>query len=313
MRLCVYLMLACLLFLPSCAYGQNPFMSSGGVAADAPDKPEEALSEKQSEERFGLMNWAPVRFISGYLAKMQSTVRRDIERFMAGEGDAALPSAVLFLVFFSFLYGMLHAAGPGHGKVFIGSYMIAGQSRFIDTVKAAITIVAAHTLSAGLLIIALMIFLGAVTLQGAAAAEGRLQLVSAVLICLVGAYLLIRSVVFALRKNKNSDVSSEVPSKRGLFALALSVGVIPCPGVTLVMLFAINLGMIPAGIIAVLAMAIGMFVTITLIGMLFLAAGKSALKAGRLLGQRRGFIVNGLSIGGALLIVGFGFLLLAGY
>jgi ABC-type nickel/cobalt efflux system permease component RcnA len=168
-------------------------------------------------------------------------------------------------------------------------------------------------IAAGLLIIALMIFLGAVTPQGAAAVEGRLQLASAMLICLVGAHLLIRSVVSAFRKNKNPETPSEAPGNRGLFALALSVGVIPCPGVTLVMLFALNLGMIPAGIIAVLAMAIGMLVTTTLIGALFLAAGKSALKDGRLLGQRRRFIANGLSIGGALLIIGFGFLLLAGY
>jgi ABC-type nickel/cobalt efflux system permease component RcnA len=313
MRLCICLMLACLLFSPAYAYAQNPFMSSDTVTTDVQSKPDEAVGEKQSEVRFRLTSLAPVRFLSSHLAKMQSTVRRDMETLLAGHGDETLPKTVLLLAFFSFLYGMIHAAGPGHGKVFIGSYMIAGKSRFIDAVKAAITIVAAHTLSAGILIVAFLIFFGMATMESTAVAEGRLQLVSAGLICLVGVYLLVRGVLSALRKDPGLNATPGARKDRGLFALALSVGLIPCPGVMLIMLFAINLGMIPAGILAVLSMASGMFVTITLIGALFLAAGKSALSAGQSLWPRRRFISNGLTIGGALLVLGFGLLLFVGY
>ncbi len=38
------------------------------------------------------------------------------------------PAAVLTLAGLSFLYGVLHAAGPGHGKVVISSYLLANRS-----------------------------------------------------------------------------------------------------------------------------------------------------------------------------------------
>ncbi|MFI4988202.1 MAG: nickel transporter, partial [Alphaproteobacteria bacterium] len=41
--------------------------------------------------------------------------------------DAAWPLAVLFAV--SFIYGVLHAVGPGHGKVVISSYLVASGSQ----------------------------------------------------------------------------------------------------------------------------------------------------------------------------------------
>jgi ABC-type nickel/cobalt efflux system permease component RcnA len=313
MKFYVCLMLACLLFSPACACAQNPFMSSEGVTTDAQGDPDDAASEMQSKDRFRLTSLTPVRFLTSHLAKMQSAVRRDMENLLAGHGNKALPKTVLLLAFFSFLYGMIHAAGPGHGKVFIGSYMIAGRSRFIDAVKAAMTIVAAHTLSAGILIVAFLIFFKTATMESTTAAEGCLQLISAALICLVGAYLLIRGVLSAFRKETDSNAPPGLRKDKGLFALALSVGLIPCPGVMLIMLFAINLGMVPAGILAVLSMASGMFVTITLIGALSLAAGKSALFAGQSLWPRRRFISNGLTIGGALLVLGFGLLLFVGY
>lgn len=314
MRFYVCLILACLIFLPVCVYAQNPFMSSEPATSDAQSKPNDALAEKQKKECFRLTSFAPVRYLSGHVTKIQITVRRDVERFMAGKGDSSLPVTVLLLAFFSFLYGMIHAAGPGHGKVFIGSYMISGKSRFVDTVKAALTIVTAHTVSAVALIVAFMLIFGTVSLRSTAAAEGHLQLVSAALICLVGAYLLIRGIWGALKKDTDFGSSPQGREDKGLFTLALSVGLIPCPGVILVMLFAINLGIMPVGIIAVLAMAIGMFVTITLIGMLFLAAGKSALRAEQALGMRHRFISHGLTICGAALVLGFGLLLLfAGY
>ncbi|MFO7570653.1 MAG: hypothetical protein R6W75_12735 [Smithellaceae bacterium] len=313
MRFYVCLTLACLLFLPVYVNAQNPFMSSGPVTSDSEAEPDNIASSKQSPERLRLMSLAPVRLLSERLAKTQSALRRDIEKLLNDPDDSALPVTILLLALFSFLYGMIHAAGPGHGKVFIGSYMLAGKPRFMDAFKAALAIVAAHTLSAGILIIAFMIYLGKVTLQNTAVAEGRLQLVSAALICLVGAYLFIRGIWGALKKNTDLSGAKEPGKPRGLFALAVSVGLIPCPGVLLVMLFAIHLGMIPAGIMAVLSMAMGMVVTITLIGWLFLAAGKSALRAGEVLGKRRMLISHGLTIVGALVIMGFGLLLFAGY
>jgi len=63
--------------------------------------------------------------ITGWLIEMQSTLTRLVAADVkALHGD---PTAVWGLVGFAFAYGVFHAAGPGHGKAVIASYMMASD------------------------------------------------------------------------------------------------------------------------------------------------------------------------------------------
>src|SRR6195256_6284912 len=83
------------------ALAQNPF---GGPPA-APDA-----------QAGGIVGWLLTRQ-SEFYREMSSTIR-------AAKADG---SAVWTLLAISFAYGMFHAAGPGHGKTVISSYLVANE------------------------------------------------------------------------------------------------------------------------------------------------------------------------------------------
>src|ERR1700739_3758128 len=83
------------------ALAQNPF---GGPPA-APDA-----------QGGGIVGWLLTKQ-SEFYRQMSSTIR-------AAKADG---SAVWTLLAISFAYGIFHAAGPGHGKTVISSYLVANE------------------------------------------------------------------------------------------------------------------------------------------------------------------------------------------
>ena len=82
---------------------QNPF---GGPRPGAAAQPQVG----------GIVGWILAKQ-SEFYREMSSTIR-------AAKSDG---SAVWTLLAISFAYGIFHAAGPGHGKAVISSYLVANQ------------------------------------------------------------------------------------------------------------------------------------------------------------------------------------------
>ena len=102
-------------------------------------------------------------------------------------------------------------------------------------------------------------------------------------------------------------------SWRKMMAVVFSVGIRPCTGAILVLVFALTQGLFWAGVAATFAMALGTAITVALIAML--ASGAKAL-AVRLASARTGIATLALSaaeVAAALVVVLFGVALLAGY
>ena len=66
------------------------------------------------------------------------------------QGEALWPA--LTVVGFSFLYGIFHAAGPGHGKAVISAYLIGHDSRVKRGIAPAFAAALVQGLSAVLLV-----------------------------------------------------------------------------------------------------------------------------------------------------------------
>jgi len=94
--------------------------------------------------------------------------------------------------------------------------------------------------------------------------------------------LLIRSLILWRRRksseNADIDVSSDKPHRYPL-AMALTVGMVPCPGVVLVMLFCLSLNLIGLGLLLAFSVSLGMAVTISAVGVATLAGKSLALGA----------------------------------
>lgn len=97
------------------------------------------------------------------------------------------------------------------------------------------------------------------------------MLISALMIIAVGLYLIYEA--YSARKHKEKK---EKRSSRSELAVAFSAGVVPCPGVMTIVLFCIVLGHFTLGILAAVAMSMGMGLTISLAGILSITLNKRA-------------------------------------
>lgn len=118
---------------------------------------------------------------------VQNAMARALRALRAGE-----PGALLALWGLCLGYGVLHAAGPGHGKLLVGSY---GLGRRVAALKLAGLALASSLAQAGtavLLVLAGVLLLGLSRERMQAIADRDLMVLSAIMIGGVGAWLVWR-------------------------------------------------------------------------------------------------------------------------
>ena len=276
-------------------------------------------------------------------------------------------SAAYTLLGISFLYGIFHAAGPGHGKAVISSYLVANN----ETWRRGIVLSFASAILQAFTAVAI-VGIAAAMLGATAKAMGNtvrvIEIVSYALIVLIGLRLLWvkgRAFLRLLRGEKdahhahtqhhnhghghhhhhdhhhehahahdhhhhdhdNEDEASawghaHAPEpeeligkhwlRRGLTAI-VAVGLRPCSGAIIVLVFALAQGLFWIGVASTFLMGLGTAITVALIATL--AVGARGL-AGRLAKSKPGagmLLIRGLETAAALVIVLFGAALLTGY
>jgi len=215
--------------------------------------------------------------------------------------------SLLFLVlFFSFFYGIIHALGPGHGKIIISSFMLTHKERKITSIKIGSLVAIIHGFSAIVVVLGIYFIFKKGLLLKFDEVKTIIDTVSSIIIILLGVYLLIHGLYSIFKKVQKEDI---IKSKKSLFVTALSIGIVPCPGAALILLFSINKDLIYVGVLAVIAMSLGMAITISSFGWFASFINKST---GKFIKNNRFlfFIENGLSLIGAAGIIFLGVLLL---
>jgi nickel/cobalt exporter len=286
------------------------------------------------------------------LAKQAEFYRLFSGTIRAAKSDG---SAAYTLLGISFLYGIFHAAGPGHGKAVISSYLVAND----ETWKRGIVLSFASAILQAFTAIAI-VGIAAVLLGATAKAMGNtvrvIEIVSYALIIMIGLRLLWvkgRAFLKLLRPPKHEhhdhghhhhghdhhdhghadhdhDHGDEAHAwghahapkpnelvgrhwwKRGLSAI-VAVGLRPCSGAIIVLVFALAQGLFWVGVASTFAMGLGTAITVAIIATL--AVGARGL-AGRLAKAKPGagmVLLRGMETAAALVIVAFGALLLTGY
>ncbi|MGB8609527.1 MAG: nickel/cobalt transporter [Bradyrhizobium sp.] len=291
----------------------------------------------------GVVGWLLTKQ-SEFYREMSSTIR-------AAKSDG---SAVWTLLAISFAYGIFHAAGPGHGKAVISSYLVANQ----ETARRGIVLSFASALMQSLVavvIVGICAWLLNATAKTMCGAEKAIEIASYALIAAFGARLVwIKGGGFirALQARQpapaiagaphhhhghdhrhhdhvhDDDVHDEhcghshgpVPSelagpggwRRG-FGAIFAVGIRPCSGAILVLVFALAQGMFWAGIVSTFVMGLGTAITVATIAVIAVSATDLAR---RLSGASEGggaLIMRGVEFAAAGLVLLFGVGLLFGY
>ena len=313
---------------------------------------------------FGVTRGATSYDVGGFagwiLAKQAEFYRMLSGLIRAAKADG---SAAYTLLGISFLYGVFHAAGPGHGKAVISSYLVAND----ETWRRGIFLSFASAMLQAFMAIAI-VGIAAALLGATAKAMGDtvrvIEIVSYALIMLIGlrlSWVKGRAFVRLLRGEKpahhvhdhnhnhhhhhthggahhhhnhahshhheHEDEASawghtHAPEpqeltgrhwlRRGLAAI-VAVGLRPCSGAIIVLVFALAQGLFWVGVASTFVMGLG--TTITVAAIATLAVGARGL-AGRLALAKPGagiLLMRGLETAAALVIVLFGAALLTGY
>ena len=330
-----------------------------------------------NEQAGGIIGWLLAKQ-SEFYREMSSTIR-------AAKTDG---SAVWALLAISFAYGIFHAAGPGHGKAVISSYLVANRETARRGIALAFVSAMLQSLVA-VLIVAIGAWLLNITAKTMCGAEKVIAIASYGLIAAFGARLVwtkganfIRALQVhppapalalvsvsvshghvrhdhaghdhashAHHQHSHFDAHHDhshddhghahahdhdhtghvhdehcghshgpLPSelagpggwRRGLGAI-FAVGLRPCSGAILVLVFALAQGLFWAGIAATFAMGIGTAITVAAIAVLAVSAGGIARRLSGASDGSGALIMRGIEFAAAGLVLLFGVGLLTGY
>lgn len=303
---------------------------------------------------FGVTQSAPPPEVGGFagwiLAKQAEFYRMLSGLIRAAKADG---TAAYTLLGVSFLYGIFHAAGPGHGKAVISSYLVAND----ETWRRGIVLSFASAILQACTAI-VIVGVAAAMLGATAKAMGEtvrvIEIVSYALILLIGLRLLWvkgRAFLRLLQRETHAhhthdhahhhdhhrhghshdhehedeasawghahapepeELTGQHWLRRGLSAI-VAVGLRPCSGAIIVLVFALAQGLFWIGVASTFVMGLGTAITVAVIATL--AVGARGL-AGRLAKAKPGagmLLLRGLETAAALVIVMFGAALLTGY
>lgn len=310
--------------------------------------------------------------VVGWIFAKQAAFYRSLSGFIRASKDDGAAMWSLFGI--SFLYGIFHAVGPGHGKAVISSYLVANAETWRRGVVLSFVSAALQSVVA-IVIVAIAAILLGVTAQAIGLTVHVVEIVSYGLVILIGLRLLFvkgRSFLIAVRGLKPHDKVEVVAApvmagkisfgarggfhcnhcqgdhahdfrceddpahephasawahahgpepaelggaggwRRGLSAV-VAVGLRPCSGAIIVLIFALAQDLFWTGVGATLLMGLGTAITVAAIATVAVGARQLARRVATARSGVGMLIMRAIEVGASGLIIAFGVLLLAGY
>ena len=304
--------------IPATAAGpvaaQNPF---GLDPKGAPARPGAAPAEKAPQRSQFRPPAAVQRFIL-VVARWQRRLNDNLARQVNAYKSGGAIAPVLAILLLSFLYGLFHAAGPGHGKFVVAAYFLANRASPRDGVIMSGLIALTQALVAiGLVsVFALSLDAGTLELIGNAT---WVELASYALIVLLGLWMIWGGIVGrgcshghgpgGHHEHEHGDFGPAEPGLRAMVPVAVAAGLRPCTGSVIVLLFTLANGIFIVGILGSLVMALGVAITVSAIGLAAIYARRGAARAsntrpGLAIYRNLAHRVAGLAGGGGIVLVG---------
>jgi nickel/cobalt transporter (NicO) family protein len=250
----------------------------------------------------------------------------------------------------SFLYGIFHAAGPGHGKAVITSYLFASR----QTVRRGILIAFAAALTQGAVAIAFVLAATLIlraTAIGMTKATDWITIMSYGMVAAMGAWLVWTKATGGSHSHSHAHApaSGDVHGHHGdhahddghhhectaghdcshapdpqllgssrpltvsrAWSAILAVGIRPCSGAIIILVFALSQHLLFAGLASVLVMSLGTAITVSTLVVLAVSAKDYALHLAGADSPAAERAVRAFEIAAALFVMLFGLTLFGG-
>lgn len=211
--------------------------------------------------------------------------------------------ALLFLLVVSFVYGIIHAMGPGHGKALAFSYFSAQKSSYFQAFLISLATAFIHIVGALVLVVIAIFILQSVLNSFLDDSIKYITQTSAVLIMLLSIYILYRKLkkkscacsaccsveenkpIFSTTGNVNfvekneNKIHFDSSRKKEDLIFVLTAGLIPCPGTVVLFVYAFILKTYFSVILASIAISLGMGLVIFASSFLGVSLNKVSAKS----------------------------------
>jgi ABC-type nickel/cobalt efflux system permease component RcnA len=331
-RLLTPLLLALALLAGAAASAVAQTSPFGRGAPTAPASPDARPAETKPADSTLVERWYAT------LRRWQSQLTRSLAEEVRAYKEQGALAPVLGILLVSFLYGVAHAAGPGHGKVATAAYFGANRAAAAQGITMAALIGVVQALSA-------VVFVGGFALLFKVSQTETIRSVTYVeaasfaLIAGVGLWIAWGGIVGRGCSHSHGPVlahaghdhghshahghdhahhhghghAHRTPAKAGLLSMlpvALASGLRPCTGAVLVLLFTLSQGIFEIGVIATLVMSLGTFLVVAAIGLVAIYVRRAANRAGGKSERLANAAQRSVSLVGGLVVFGFGALFL---
>ncbi len=226
-------------------------------------------------------------FIFSVMAPVQKMLNESLASMTRALKGSQSLGGLLLVAALALAYGIFHAAGPGHGKTIVSSFLLANDGKIRQSFIIGYLVAAVHALSALAVVLVLYYLIRGIFATGVEQANHWIQLVTFAVITAIGAVMLVRRSLGRAHSHAHHDhgehdhppgPGNEL-TMRNLLGIALPAGVIPCPGAVAVVLFALSLHMLAVSILAVSSISLGMGTTISATGAVVILVKRGAIKA----------------------------------
>ncbi|MAD42912.1 MAG: sodium:proton antiporter [Arcobacter sp.] len=237
------------------------------------------------------------------LEKFTYNIKKYLVAIEKGEDKYAL----FFLLTASFIYGVLHALGPGHGKALAFSYFSARKSTYLQAFVISLVTAFIHIIGALILVLFSVFILQSVLNSFLEDSISYVTALCAVIIMLLAAFILYRKLGkkthaccacnvdlnttnFSLKPsnmnfvktNTNKPILDTKRSKKEDLIFVLTAGIVPCPGTVLLFVYAFLLKTYFSVLLASIAISLGMAVVIFASSFLGVSLHKVSEKSGKI-------------------------------
>ncbi|MEZ0574804.1 nickel/cobalt transporter [Halodesulfovibrio aestuarii] len=216
-----------------------------------------------------------------------------------------------FFMLSSFLYGIIHALGPGHGKSIVFSYFLSRKGTLLKGVIMGHLLTAVHTLSAIVIVLGAYFLLDLKGSHALTSASEPLKVTSYYLIIGLGIFILLHALYEAVvRIRTNGSVKKEADNK-GLITISIISGLVPCPGAALLLSFALSLNILTTGLLGTIFFTMGMGITTSLFGIISIHSRKILMHVAGKSSTAIAVLHTSFSVIAGLAIIATGWLLVA--
>ena len=206
----------------------------------------------------------------------------NIKKYLVDIEKGEDKTALFFLLMASFLYGVIHSIGPGHGKALAFSYFSSKKSSYFEAFIISLGIAFVHIIGAFILVMISVFVLQSVMNRFMEDSISYITAFCAIIIMFLALYILYRKITkksascccsvelktttFSVspkdmnfvKTATNKPIINNQRTKKQDLIFVLSAGIVPCPGTVLLFVYAFLLKTYFAVILASFSISLGM-------------------------------------------------------